>query len=274
MVSGWREPFLAAAVQMTARDDVPKNLAEVAAWTRKAHARGASLVVWPENFSFLGPEARKVGEAAQIAQVSEVALAALSRELGITIVGGGYPVPSPVAGRVFNRLAVFAPTGGALARYDKIHLFEVDIPGAVTLREADTVMPGTDAVVADAGPLGRIGCSICYDLRFPEMYRRLIDRDADYFVAPAAFTAETGKDHWHLLLRARAVENVTYVIAAAQTGRHNDKRQSYGHACIVDPWGTVLADAGEAPGLALAEIDPARIAVLRQRMPSLANRVL
>jgi len=165
---------------------------------------------------------------------------------------------------------VIGPDGEIVARYDKIHMFDVDLPDGESWRESQTYRPGEDAVVADL-PWGRLGLTICYDVRFPTLHRALSENGAEVLASPAAFTRKTGEAHWHVLLRARAVENGAFVVAAAQGGKHEDGRETYGHSLIVDPWGRVLAEAGEEPGIIVAEIDLERVPDTRRRIPSLEN---
>ena len=264
-------PYLAAAVQVTSTPDLGANLAAAEALVAKAVARGAELVGLPENL----PQICETQEEAAAAvpatyPAAEAWLTAQARRHGVTIFAG--LVAPGDHGRVRNLLVVVGPDGAVVARYQKRHLFDVDFGAQGTHRESASVEPGEAAVVADLGPLGGLGLSICYDVRFPEHYRALVDGGADVLAVPAAFIPHTGKDHWHVLLRARAIENTCYVIAPAQAGAHNARRASYGHAVVVDPWGTVLADAGDRPGLALAEIDPARLVQVRRQLPSLAHR--
>jgi deaminated glutathione amidase len=267
------KPYLAAAVQMNSLPDLHKNLVQAEELIELAVKRGAELVGLPENFSFLGDEAAKLEQATAIAVESEKFLRTMAQRFQVTILGGGYPVPT-TDGKVYNTALLVAPNGQDVARYEKAHLFDVSIPDGVTYQESDTVLAGQTLPQPYESPdLGKIGLSVCYDVRFPELYRHLSQQGADVVFVPAAFTAYTGKDHWQVLLQARAIENTCYIIAPAQTGRHNSIRQSHGHALIVDPWGTVLADAGEAIGVAIAEINPARLDQVRRQMPSLKHRV-
>lgn len=267
------DAYLAAAVQLTSTPDVDANLAAAAEGIARAAGEGARLIGLPENFCFLGPDGEKVARAAEIQRRSEDFLIEQAARFGVRLLGGGYPAPHP-GGKVVNRARLVGPDGPVGPDYDKIHLFDVDLPGQ-SLRESETVAPGDRVVAVDAGePFGVLALSICYDLRFPELYRRLSGRGAGVLLVPAAFTAFTGRAHWELLLRARAVENTCYVIAPAQCGRHFDRRESYGHAMIVDPWGEVLADAGDHPGVAVAEISPARLHEVRGRIPALRHRRL
>lgn len=265
--------YLAAAVQMTSLPDLDKNLTQAEEWIDLAVRRGAELVSLPENFSFLGEETLKVQQASTIASRTEKFLQTIAQRYQITLLGGGYPVPAS-EGQVTNTLVLVGPDGQTLARYDKVHLFDVDLPDGNTYQESATVQAGQrypDVYASE--DFGRLGFSICYDVRFPELYRHLASQSADVIFVPAAFTAFTGKDHWQVLLQARAIENTAYIIAPAQTGVHYGRRQTHGHAMIVDPWGTVLADAGREPGLAIAELTPRRLATVRQQMPCLQHRV-
>ncbi|WP_448379564.1 carbon-nitrogen hydrolase family protein [Gloeomargarita sp.] len=268
-----QQAYLAAAVQMTSGPDVTQNLAQVAEWVDLASHRGATLVGLPENFAFMGEEEEKVAQAAHIAQAAEQCLRTLAQRFQVTLLAGGMPVP--VDGkRVVNRALVVSPDGQIQMHYDKVHLFDVNLPDGNTYRESRTVVAGLSLPPVYYQPeLGHIGLSICYDVRFPELYRHLAKIGAEILFIPAAFTAYTGKDHWRVLLQARAIENTCYVLAPAQVGWHYPRRQTHGHAMIVDPWGVVLADAGDQPGLAMAEINPERLAQVRRQMPCLQHRV-
>lgn len=264
--------YLAAAIQMTSLPDLEKNLVQAEELIDLAVHQGAELVTLPENFSFLGDEADKIAQAAAIAQESEKFLKTMAQRFQVTILGGGFPVPVDT-GKVYNTALLIDPSGQE-CRYEKVHLFDVDLPDGNTYRESNTVMAGTDLPqVYPSKELGTLGLSVCYDVRFPELYRHLAHKGADVLFVPAAFTAYTGKDHWQVLLQARAIENTCYVIAPAQTGQHYALRQTHGHAMIIDPWGVILADAGDKPGVAIAEIDPARLEQIRRQMPSLQHRV-
>ncbi len=265
--------YLAAAVQMNSLPDLHKNLAQAEELIDLAVRRGAELVGLPENFSFLGDEEAKVLQADAIAVESEKFLKVMAQRFQVTILGGGYPVPVE-EGKVYNTALLVAPNGQELARYEKVHLFDVNLPDGNTYRESETVVAGSRVPpIYPSKELGNIGLSVCYDVRFPELYRQMTQLGAEVLFVPAAFTAHTGKDHWQVLLQARAIENTCYVIAPAQTGRHNALRQSHGHAMVIDPWGVILADAGEMPGVAIAEIVPARLEQVRRQMPSLQHRV-
>lgn len=265
--------YLAAAIQMTSLPDLEKNLVQAEELIDLAVRQGAELVSLPENFSFLGEEPKKIASAYAIAKDSEKFLKTMAQRFQVTILGGGFPVPLDT-GKVYNTALLIDPSGQELARYQKVHLFDVNLPDGNTYRESSTVMAGTSLPqVYPSKELGNLGLSVCYDVRFPELYRHLAHKGADILFVPAAFTAYTGKDHWQVLLQARAIENTCYVIAPAQTGQHYALRQSHGHAMIIDPWGVILADAGDEPGVAIAEINPARLEQIRRQMPSLQHRV-
>jgi deaminated glutathione amidase len=266
--------YLAAAIQMTSVPDLRKNLAQAEELIDLAVRQGAELVGLPENFSFMGEEKDKLTQASAIATETETFLKTIAQRYQVTILGGGFPVPVGSTGKVYNTALLIDPTGKELACYRKVHLFDVNVPDGNTYQESSTVMAGTELPpVYISEKLGSIGLSVCYDVRFPELYRHLSSKGVDVIFVPAAFTAFTGKDHWQVLLQARAIENTCYVIAPAQTGTHYARRQTHGHAMIIDPWGMILADAGEQPGVAIAEINPGRIEQVRRQMPSLEHRV-
>jgi deaminated glutathione amidase len=265
--------YLAAAVQMTSSPNLEQNLAQAEDLIDLAVRQGAELVSLPENFAFLGPEETKISQASQIATATEKFLKNVAQKFQITLLGGGFPVPVG-ADKVYNTALLVAPDGAELYRYQKVHLFDVNVPDGNTYQESRTVMAGdTLPDVYKSADFGGLGISVCYDVRFPELYRHLSQQGAEVLFVPAAFTAYTGKDHWQVLLQARAIENTCYMIAPAQTGNHYGLRYTHGHAMIIDPWGVVLADAGEKPGVAVAEINPSRIEQVRRQMPSLQHRV-
>ncbi|HEY9830305.1 MAG TPA: carbon-nitrogen hydrolase family protein [Stenomitos sp.] len=265
--------YLAAAIQMTSLPDLEKNLVEAEELIELAVRQGAELVSLPENFSFLGTEEDKIAQANAIALKSEKFLKTMAQRFQVTILGGGFPVPVNQE-KVYNTALLIDPSGTELTRYQKVHLFDVNVPDGNTYRESSTVMAGSDLpTVYHSDQLGSLGLSVCYDVRFPELYRHLAYKGADILFVPAAFTAYTGKDHWQVLLQARAIENTCYVIAPAQTGRHYATRRTHGHALIIDPWGVILSDAGEKPGVAIAEINPVRLEQVRRQMPCLQHRV-
>jgi len=265
--------FLAAALQMTSTADAEKNLASAERLVRQAAARGARLVGLPENFAFLRSEGEPVPQAQALDGPWVQRMAALARELGVTLLLGSLPEAIPDAPRVYNTSVLLGPDGSLVARYRKMHLFDVDIPGMESLKESRAVVPGTEVVVAQSA-CGPLGLSICYDLRFPELYREMTRRGARILAVPSAFTDRTGKDPWEVLLRARAVENLAYVFAPAQVGQHARGRASHGHAMIVDPWGAILAQVAAGEGLAVAEIDFERQDLSRRELPALDHRRL
>jgi predicted amidohydrolase len=266
------------AVQLCSTPDLPANLATCRALVDRAAAEGAQLAVLPECFAFLGRgEGDKLPHAESFERGGPIldALRELATRHGIWIVGGGVPEVVPGdARRAYNTAVVVDPRGAIAARYRKIHLFDVDIPGGATLRESDATCPGDELVVLDIAG-AKVGLSICYDVRFPELYRRLVkDRGAEVLLVPAAFTAHTGAAHWHLLLRARAVEDQAWIVAAAQWGQHNDRRQSFGHTLVVDPWGTLVGEQAAGDGVVLAVLDGETVAQRREQMPCLSHAVL
>jgi nitrilase len=263
-----------AALQMTSGPEIAANLAQAGALLEDAAAQGARLAVLPENFSFLGlkdADKRTVAEADGAGPVQEF-LAASARRLGLWIVGGTIALKSGADGRVAAASLVYDAGGRRAARYDKIHLFDVDIPGRTeTYRESANVTPGTRPVVLDTPP-GRLGLSVCYDVRFPELYRHLSAAGAQLLSVPSAFTAPTGRAHWETLLRARAIENLCYVIAPAQSGIHPSGRETYGDSMIVDFWGRVLKRVPRGRGCAVAEVDLALQSSVRASFPALRHR--
>ncbi len=275
---------LAGVVQMTSGDSVARNLERAAELVKEAVRRGAELVVLPENFAFLSDASDAAAERLRIAEHVLVgksgdrpivaAMSALAKQLAVPLVLGGMAerVEGESATKVHNSCVYLDAAGQVTAVYRKIHLFDVDVPDGVRYRESDGVGPGDKTVTVET-PLGVLGLSVCYDVRFPELYRELSAKGARLLTVPAAFTLHTGRDHWHLLLRARAVENLCYVLAAAQYGKHG-KRTTYGHALICDPWGQVLAEVGDHEGVAVAEVDEAYQDRLRAELPALNHRRL
>lgn len=262
--------FRVAAVQTVSGPDPQENMAAVAALVAEAAAAGATLVALPEYFGLIsGDERAKVAiREADGEGPLQSFLSALAREHRIWLIGGTVPLACPDPGKVYNSCLAFDPTGSRVARYDKIHLFGFR-RDAEAYDEAETILPGERVVCFDA-PCGRVGLSVCYDLRFPELYRAMAQ--PDLIVVPAAFTHTTGRAHWEVLLRARAVENLCYVLAPAQGGRHPSGRRTYGDSMVVDPWGEILARRAEGPGVVLAELDPARLDDLRASLPALRHR--
>jgi len=264
-----------SVVQLNSQESVKKNLARVEALVTRAAEQGAELVALPENFAFMGEtDDDKRAVAEEIPGEGPIAqtLSRLARERGVFLLGGGMPEKSADADRPYNTSVLFAPNGALLARYRKVHLFDVDLPDGTLLRESTGCTPGDETSVVEVR--GRkLGMTICYDVRFPELYRRLVDAGALVVTVPAAFTLTTGKDHWHALLRARAIENQVFVLAPAQTGKHPRGRQTYGKSAIIDPWGDVLAQCGEGEGVATATLDFDYQQRVRAALPSLAHRV-
>jgi predicted amidohydrolase len=266
--------MIAAVVQLTSGSDLARNLARAGELIGAAARAGARLVALPENFPYLGAEGGGPNPHAEAAPGGPILrfLAEQAATHRITLAGGTFPEQIAGDTRVFNTAPLFSPAGELLALYRKIHLFDVDLPGAV-LRESSRVAPGSELVVAKTDAC-TLGLSVCYDIRFPELYRGLVDRGAQVLLVPSAFTVPTGRDHWEVLLRARAIESQCFVVAAAQWGDHNPTRRSYGRSIIVDPWGTVLCTVPDGEGFALAELDFARQAEVRQRLPALRHRRL
>jgi deaminated glutathione amidase len=269
---------IAAAIQMNSSAHVAENLSAAHALLEQAARRGAKLAALPENFAIMGETERdKLGVAEPDgAGPIQSWLAETARELKLWVVGGTIPLrATPVAGgadKVSAACLVFDADGRRAARYDKMHLFDVDIPGRdESYRESATIAAGNAPVVVDT-PVGRLGLAVCYDMRFPELCRHLAREGAQVLSFPAAFTVPTGQAHWDVLLRSRAIENLSYVLAPAQVGTHASGRATYGNTLIVDPWGTVLDRATGGPGLVLAEIDLPAQADVRERFPALKHR--
>jgi predicted amidohydrolase len=260
----------AAAVQMTSTAEVERNLDAAERLVREAAGLGATFVGLPENFAFLRAEGEEVPEPQALDGPWVTRMAALARAHSLTLLLGSIPEAVTGDARIHNTSVLLGPDGRTLAVYRKIHLFDVDLPGMEHLKESKAVKPGAEVVVADTA-FGPLGLSICYDLRFPELYRRLVAGGARVLAVPSAFTERTGKAHWELLLRARAVENLSYVVAPAQSGRHNASRASHGHAMIVDPWGTVLAERYDGEGVVVADLDFERQDRLRRELPALGH---
>ena len=265
-----------AAIQMTSSHMVTENLASAEALLREAKDAGALIACLPENFSFIG---LKDADKLQVAEPDgagpvQAFLSETARKLGMWILGGTIVIRTNDAKRVANSSLLIDAKGKRVARYDKIHLFDVTIPGRdEQYRESNHVLPGRDPVIADT-PVGKLGLSVCYDMRFPELYRELVLRGAEWLAMPAAFTVPTGRAHWETLLRARAIENLCYVVAPAQSGLHTSGRETYGDSLIVDYWGQVLSRLARGTGVITADIDLASQAESRARFPALDNRQL
>jgi predicted amidohydrolase len=267
------ERFLGAVVQMASGADRTANVARATALVRDAAGRGARLIVLPEVFAWRGTATDDPAAAEPIPGPTTAAMTALARELGVVLCMGSIVETVPREARRYNTSCLVDASGAIVATYRKIHLFDVTLPGRVAVRESATRLAGDTAVVART-PLATIGCSICYDLRFPELYRRLAADGAEVLVVPSAFTFPTGAAHWEVLCRARAIENQCYLLAANQTGASPHGHRDYGNSMIVDPWGTVLARLGDEEGVALAELDPAHLARVRAELPALTHRRL
>jgi predicted amidohydrolase len=261
--------FRAACAQITSTPDMAGNIATACDLVREAREAGADLVALPENVALLAPGADM--RAAATSEADHPALAAfrdLARDTGVWLLAGSLAVRH--GEKLANRSLLIDPRGAVVARYDKIHMFDVDLPGGESYRESKNYAHGDAACLAQT-PWGPLGVTICYDMRFAHLYRALAQAGAALFTVPSAFTRPTGWAHWHVLLRARAIETGGFVIAPAQCGTHYGKRQTYGHSLIIDPWGEVLAEAGEEPGVIVAEIDMDRVAEARAMVPSLEH---
>jgi predicted amidohydrolase len=282
----------AAAVQMCSTDDVAANLERATALVHEASRQGAELIGLPENFAYLGSDKDHKTSLAETLEAAGVGpgsglgggttpdgsilqrMRRLAIDTAAWLLLGGFPERVPGHDdRLANTSVLLDPRGEVRAHYRKIHLFDVEVPGGHRFCESDTVVRGDTPVLAET-PWGRLALSICYDLRFPELYRKLTAEGARMIAVPSAFTRETGKDHWHVLLRARAIENQAYLLAPAQWGFHGGKRASYGHAMIVDPWGVVLAECGERDSVAVATLDFDYQDRVRATLPCLTHRRL
>lgn len=261
-----------AAIQMISTPSVSENLATARRLVAQAASDGAMLVVLPEYWAIMGQhETDKLGHAEQPGSgMIQDGMAQMAREHGIWLIGGTLPLVSPEAGKVLNTTLVYDPQGAPAGRYDKIHLFGFT-RGAESYNESRTIVAGAQVRSVDT-PLGRVGLSICYDLRFPELYRAL--GEYALIVVPAAFTHTTGRAHWEVLLRARAIENQCYVLASAQGGVHPNGRRTWGHSMLIDPWGEVKAVLDEGEGVVSGQIDPVFLAGVRESLPALAHRTM
>ncbi|AXQ28266.1 carbon-nitrogen hydrolase family protein [Solimonas sp. K1W22B-7] len=266
-----------AAIQMNSSDRLSENLAVAEQMLREAARQGAWLAVLPENFAFMGARERDKLAHAELPGKGPIQafLSAISRELRLWVVAGTIPQAVPEdPERVLAASLVYAADGTLASRYDKIHLFDVEVPGGESYRESRSIRPGEPNTVVAATAVGNVGLSVCYDLRFPELYRLLATAGADILCVPSAFTARTGEAHWETLLRARAIENQCYVVAPNQWGEHAGGRRTWGHSMIVGPWGEVLACQDDGSGVVLARPDRAAQAKLRQDFPVLSHRRL
>jgi predicted amidohydrolase len=265
------ETFIAAMVQTRVKLSPEENVKEVSALIREAKARGASYVQTPEMTNLLAANRDQLFKtiADEENDSSLKSFRALARELKIYLHIGSMAIRA-TPDRAANRAFLIDPNGEIIGRYDKIHMFDVNLANGESYRESNNYQPGDTASLADL-PWGRIGLTICYDMRFPSLYRALAESGASFLTMPSAFTKPTGEAHWHVLLRSRAIENGAFVFAAAQGGVHESKRVTYGHSLIVDPWGEILAEGGVDPGVITAEIDPAKVTDARSKIPSLQH---
>lgn len=262
--------FKAAAVQMRSGTDIARNVAAMEALVREAAGQGASYVQTPEMTGALVRDKSGAGFVTEDRDLVVAAASRLASELGIRLHIGSTAVLR-TDGKLANRAFLFGPDGSIITSYDKIHMFDVDLDNGESWRESSSYEPGTRAMVADL-PMARLGFAVCYDLRFPQLFRAEAMAGAQVLTVPAAFTRQTGEAHWHVLLRARAIENGAFVIAAAQGGLHEDGRETYGHSLIVDPWGRILAEAAhDEPAVIVAHIDPSLSVEARKKIPNLKN---
>ncbi len=260
-----------ALIQQTAARDFAPNLAFLDAQIKDAAAEGARLILTPENCAMLEPDrdAHRAKALTEEGHPLPPLFSRLAEESGAFLLAGSIAV-QVAGGKLANRSLLFSPDGRIAARYDKIHLFDVDLANGESYRESALIAPG-DAAVTVETPVARLGLSVCYDLRFAALFRALAQAGADILTIPSAFTVPTGEAHWHVLLRARAIETGCFVLAPAQTGTHAEGRRTYGHSLIVNPWGEIIADGGTEPGLVLADLDLAEVADARQRIPALSH---
>jgi predicted amidohydrolase len=265
--------FVAAAVQMLAGSDKQANLQQATRWVRDAAAQGARLVALPEVFIWRGSKKLERQFAEPIPGPTSIKLSDLARELGIYLLAGSILEEISNSERAYNTSLLFDPAGKQIACYRKIHLFDVDLPNGVSLRESQTRAHGHDVVVAQT-ELGTMGLSVCYDVRFPELYRKLAEQGAQVIFVPSAFTAYTGEAHWETLLRARAIENQVYIIAPDQFGSTANSFETHGDSMIIDPWGGIIAELPEGPGVITATIDLDYLAKIRAELPALSHRRL
>ncbi len=263
--------YVAAAIQMNSGPDKYTNLEHAVGYIHQAAAAGAKLIVLPEMFNCMGPYSHLVAEAEPIPGTTSQALSKVAAEESIYLLAGSIIERSEDGGVFYNTSMLFSPAGEMIARYRKIHLFDIQLPGQRETDESRWIKAGNDIAVVDT-TCGRMGLSICYDLRFPELYRQLVGRGAEIFLAPAAFRKTTGQDHWEVLLRARAIENQAYIIAANQCGTHAPKIVTYGHSMIIDAWGNILTRADSKKSVIFAEIDLNALHKVRGQLPAFKHR--
>lgn len=258
--------FLAAVVQMSSNEDVAENLDTAERLVREAAGRGARLVVLPEVFTCYGARAAQVAAAEPVPGPTTTRMAALAGELAITLVAGSILEAAGRSGKCHNTSCTFSPSGEMVGRYRKIHVFDLDLPGGPTYRESDLFEPGGEPLVVET-EFGPMGVAICFDLRFPELFRTMRERGATILCTPSAFTEATGRAHWEVLVRCRGIETQSYVLAANRWGSSAASVASFGHAMIVDPWGVVIAQCSDGVGVSVAEIDTAYVEAVRARLP-------
>lgn len=262
--------FVAAVIQLTTTRDPESSMNEAEALVRKAAAQGAEFIALPENINFMGTEPEKLLLAEPRDGPTFRRMADLAKALGVHLLAGTLPESGPDTSHAYNTSVLYGPSGEAVSAYRKVHLFDNALGEGATHLESESVTPGIGLKLADT-TLGKIGLSVCYDLRFAELYRTLARAGAQMLCVPAAFTVPTGRDHWEVLLRARAIENQAYVFAPAQYGTNTESRRTYGRAMIIDPWGTVLAQCPDRPSIAMASIDLDVVTDLRRKMPCLQH---
>ena len=258
-------------VQLNSQHDRVANFAAIEGLVAEAAGRGARFVMLPEHAPYLGPKEGYQAGAEPIPGPTSMRYAALARRHGIYLHAGSMVEETDIPGKYANTTVVFNPGGHQIAKYRKIHLYDVEIPGRVSVKESDSVAPGDEVVTVEIDGI-TFGLAICYDLRFPELFRLLALKGAEVLVNPAAFMLYTGRDHWEVLLRARAIENQAWMLAAAQWGKHEPNGACYGRSLVVDPWGTVVAQASDGVGIVVTDIDTAVVRQQRTELPSLANR--
>ncbi|MBT4889622.1 MAG: carbon-nitrogen hydrolase family protein [Rhodospirillales bacterium] len=264
--------FSVALIQTTSGRDLEKNITEISPLITEAASQGVDFIMLPETVGLMEPDPKALHEKARL-EAETTALAAFANEAakaGVWLLIGSLVVKSEVPGKLANRSLLIDSSGTVQARYDKIHLFDVELGGGERYQESMNYRPGDKRVDAQT-PWGKLGMTVCYDLRFPHLYRELAQQGAIFLSVPAAFTRPTGQAHWHTLLKARAIENGCFVFAPAQCGEHEGGRKTYGHSLVVDPWGEILADGGKHPGIVMAEIDPTRVDTVRAQVPSLQH---
>jgi len=270
------ETLRVASVQLQSQDNVEQNLEVCRRLVGNARRDGAKLVLLPENFAYFGEDVGKQRVAERLADPDgkiQTALSELARSAEVFLVAGGFPEASSDPARPYNTALAYGPDGRLVCSYRKIHMFDVSLRDGSVLSESNATTPGDSLVTFDIGRF-KVGLSICYDLRFPELFRGLVERGANVLLVPAAFTAHTGKDHWHTLLRARAIESQSFVVAAGQWGKHPLGRTTYGHSLVVDPWGTIIAEASDKVGVIGATLELDYLEQVRAAVPCLANRRL